>query len=52
MNNAIERTKGQNLPDPEVQQLPKEPREKIILDERGMIDMPFLLLTYKKTRTH
>ena len=44
MNNAIEFPKGNTLPDPEPIQI-GEPREKIILDERGMIDMPFLLLT-------
>ena len=44
MNNAIEFPKGNTLPDPEPIQT-GEPREKIILDERGMIDMPFLLLT-------
>lgn len=42
MNNAIQFPKGDTLPEPEVQQAPKQ---KIILDERGMIDMPFLLLT-------
>lgn len=42
MSNAIRFPKGDTLPEPEVQQAPKQ---KIILDERGMIDMPFLLLT-------
>ena len=46
MNNAIKFPTREPLPaqDP----LPKEkqaPREKIILDERGMVDMPFLLIT-------
>ena len=43
-SNAIEypQPQGKTLPEPQVEQKPKE---KIILDERGMIDMPFLLLT-------
>lgn len=44
MSNAIQFPKGDTLPEPEVQQV-QEPKQKIILDERGMIDMPFLLLT-------
>ena len=44
MNNAIQFPNGNTLPEPEVQQT-QEPKQKIILDERGMIDMPFLLLT-------
>ena len=44
MSNAIRFPKGDTLPEPEVQQV-QEPKQKIILDERGMIDMPFLLLT-------
>ena len=43
MNNAIEFPNGNRLPDPEPQQAPK--KQKIVLDERGMIDMPFLLIT-------
>lgn len=49
MNNAIQfpQPRGETLPDPqpELPSQEKKPREKIILDERGMIDMPFLLLT-------
>ena len=43
-SNAIEylQPKGESLPEPQQE---KKPREKIILDERGMVDMPFLLLT-------
>ena len=46
MNNAIpfpnqNREEPERLPDPEQQ----APREKILLDERGMLDMPFLVLT-------
>lgn len=44
MSNAIRFPKGDTLPEPEVRQV-QEPKQKIILDERGMIDMPFLLLT-------
>ena len=44
MNNAIQFPKGDTLPEPEVRQ-ERPPKQKIILDERGMIDMPFLLLT-------
>ena len=44
MSNAIQFPKGDTLPEPEVRQ-EKAPKQKIILDERGMIDMPFLLLT-------
>ena len=44
MSNAIQFPKGDSLPEPEVQQ-PRQSGQKIILDERGMIDMPFLLLT-------
>ena len=46
MNNAIEFPRGNRLPDPEPQ-MPKEPvqKQKIILDERGMVDLPFLLIT-------
>lgn len=44
MSNAIQFPKGDTLPEPEVRQV-QEPKQKIILDERGMIDMPFLLLT-------
>ena len=43
MNNAIQFPKGNTLPDPEPQV--QAPKEKIILDERGLMDMPFLLLT-------
>ena len=44
MNNAIPFPEEQHerLPDPEPRQ---KPREKIILDERGMLDVPFLILT-------
>ena len=47
MNNAIQfpiqnNEEHERLPEPEVQQ---PPREKILLDERGMLDMPFLVLT-------
>ena len=47
MNNAIQfpvpnNEEHERLPEPEVQQAP---REKILLDERGMLDMPFLVLT-------
>lgn len=47
MNNAIQfpvlkQEEPERLPDPELQQAP---REKILLDERGMLDMPFLVLT-------
>ena len=47
MNNAIEFPRGNKLPDPEPQQRDgaKATAEKIILDERGMIDLPFLLIT-------
>lgn len=46
MNNAIEFPGGNTLPDPEPQVTAAEaPKEKIILDERGMIDLPFLLIT-------
>ena len=44
MNNAIQFPQENRLPDPEPQQQPGQ-KPKIILDERGMIDMPFLLLT-------
>ena len=44
MNNAIPFPQENRLPDPEPRQEP-ERKPKIILDERGMIDMPFLLLT-------
>ena len=44
MSNAIQFPKGDSLPEPEVQQT-RQSGQKIILDERGMIDMPFLLLT-------
>ena len=43
MNNTIQFPKGNILPDPEPQV--QAPKEKIILDERGLMDMPFLLLT-------
>ena len=43
MNNAIEFPKENRLPDPEPQQA--APKQKILYDERGMIDLPFLLLT-------
>jgi len=43
MNNAIEFPRENRLPDPEPQQAPR--KQKIIMDERGMIDMPFLLIT-------
>ena len=43
MNNAIQFPKGNILPDPEPQV--QAPKEKIILDERGLMDIPFLLLT-------
>ena len=45
MSNAIEFPvpDGSRLPDPEPVKAPK--REKIILDERGMLDMPFLIIT-------
>lgn len=39
MNNAIKFPGPDVLPDPEPQ------KEKVILDERGMLDLPFLLLT-------
>ena len=47
MNNAIQfpvpnTEEHERLPEPEIQQAP---REKILLDERGMLDMPFLVLT-------
>ena len=47
MNNAIQfptpnNEEHERLPEPEV---PRKPREKILLDERGMLDMPFLVLT-------
>ena len=47
MNNAIQfpvpnNEEHERLPEPEVQQAS---REKILLDERGMLDMPFLVLT-------
>ena len=47
MNNAIpfpthNQDDHERLPEPEQQQAP---REKILLDERGMLDMPFLVLT-------
>ena len=47
MNNAIQFPISNNdehdrLPEPEV---PRKPRERILLDERGMLDMPFLVLT-------
>ncbi len=44
MNNAIQypQPQGDRLPEP---QPAAKQREKIILDERGMVDMPFLLLT-------
>ena len=47
MNNAIQfpiqnNDDHERLPEPEVQQ---PTREKILLDERGMLDMPFLVLT-------
>ena len=44
MNNAIPFPQENRLPDPEPRQEPEQ-KPKIILDERGMIDMPFLLLT-------
>lgn len=40
MNNTIEFPQGNRLPDPE-----PEGKPKIILDERGMVDLPFLLIT-------
>jgi len=45
MSNAIEFPvpDGSRLPDPEPVKASK--REKIILDERGMLDMPFLIIT-------
>lgn len=39
MNDAMELPKEEEFPPK------KEPRQKIILDERGMIDMPFMILT-------
>ena len=46
MNNTIEFPRGNVLPDPEPQMPTVEaPKQKIILDERGMIDLPFLLIT-------
>ena len=47
MNNAIEFPRGNKLPDSELQQrdTTQMPAEKIFLDERGMIDLPFLLIT-------
>lgn len=47
MNNAIQypQPKGETLPEPQLPSQGKAPKEKIILDERGMMDMPFLLLT-------
>ena len=44
MSNAIRFPKGDIPPEPEIRQ-EQAPKQKIILDERGMIDMPFLLLT-------
>ena len=44
MNNAIRFPKREPLPEPE-ETVVQAPKEKIVLDERGMIDMPFLLLT-------
>ena len=44
MNNVIPFPQENRLPDPEPRQEPEQ-KPKIILDERGMIDMPFLLLT-------
>ncbi len=34
----------ERLPEPEIQEIHDQPREKILLDERGMVDMPFLVL--------
>ena len=44
MNNAIPFPQENRLPDPEPQKQPEQ-KQKIILDERGMVDLPFLLIT-------
>lgn len=44
MNNTIEFPQVNRLPDPEPQQK-ETSRPKLILDERGMVDLPFLLIT-------
>ena len=47
MNNAIQYPglPEERLPDPPRQQPEKKRKEKILYDERGLIDLPFLLLT-------